>query len=455
MKTNTVYRVRLCAAAAISLFLVACGGGDDTPNASAAPQAPATPTTPTYTIGGTIAGLQSGTKLVLLNNGGDALTQSANGAFTFATSVAFNTGYAVSVGTQPLGQSCTVSNGSGTATANITNVAVTCAAAQAQVTALAGSTTKGHADGTGSAASFFGPIGVAVDASGNLYVADSNNNMIRKITPAGVVSTLAGSTTAGHADGTGSAASFYQPIGLAVDASGNVYVADSNNNMIRKITPAGVVSTLAGSTTAGHADGTGAAASFNIPSCVVVDASGNLYVSDAFNNQIRKITPAGVVSTLAGSTTAGHADGTGSAASFSAPRGMAFDASGNLYVADQGNSMIRKITPAGVVSTLAGSTTRGFADGTGSAASFANPSGVAVDASGNVYVADYANNEIRKITPAGVVSTLAGSTTSGSADGTGSAASFNGPYGVAVDAGGNVYVADVFNNMIRKLVPVQ
>ncbi|WP_205521234.1 putative Ig domain-containing protein, partial [Psychroflexus aurantiacus] len=316
------------------------------------------------------------------------------------------------------------------------------------VSTLAGST-HGFADGTGGSAQFNLPVRVAVDASGNVYVADYGNHRIRKITPAGVVSTLAGSTQ-GFADGTGGSALFNLPVRVAVDASGNVYVADYGNHRIRKITPAGVVSTLAGSTQ-GFADGTGGSAQFNLPVRVAVDASGNVYVADYGNHRIRTITPAGVVSTLAGSTQ-GFADGTGGSALFNLPVRVAVDASGNVYVADYGNHRIRKITPAGVVSTLAGST-HGFADGTGSSAQFNNPHGVAVDASGNVYVADYSNQRIRKITPAGVVSTLAGSGISGFADGTGSSAQFNDPFGVAVDASGNVYVADFNNHRIRKITP--
>jgi prepilin-type N-terminal cleavage/methylation domain-containing protein len=317
------------------------------------------------------------------------------------------------------------------------------------VSTLAGST-SGFADGTGAAAQFRLPYGVAVDTSGTAYVADYNNHRIRKISPAGVVSTLAGSGTAGFSDGTGTAAQFNRPYGVAVDSSGTVYVADNGNQSIRKITPAGVVSTLAGSGTAGFSDGTGTAAQFDTPLGVAVDASGTVYVADGNNRRIRKISPAGVVSTLAGSGTLGFSDGTGTAAQFYIPYGVAVDASGTVYVADTFNYRIRKISPAGVVSTLAGSGTSGSSDGTGAAAQFYYPGSVAVDNSGTVYVADIGNNRIRKISPAGVVSTLAGSTP-GVADGTGTAAQFYAPTGVAVDSSGSVYVADTNNNRIRKI----
>jgi sugar lactone lactonase YvrE len=319
------------------------------------------------------------------------------------------------------------------------------------VSTLAGDGTEGSTDATGTAASFHDPEGVAVDASGNVFVADRENNKIRKITSAGVVSTFAGSGEVGSNDATATAPSFYNPSGVALDASGNVYVADSKNNKIRKITSAGVVSTFAGSGEEGRTDATGTAASFNRPFGVALDASGNVYVADSKNNKIRKITPAGVVSTFAGSGEEGRTDATGTAASFNRPFGVALDASGNVYVADYINDKIRKITPAGEVSTFAGSGYSGSTDGTGTAASFYSPTGVAVDASGNVYVADTSNNKIRKITPSGVVSTLAGSGAQGSTDGTGTAASFYRPVGAAVDAAGNVYVADTYNDKIRKI----
>ena len=313
------------------------------------------------------------------------------------------------------------------------------------VSTFAGST-EGFRNGVGTSAQFNGPTGVGVDASGNVYVADSDNNLIRKITPEGLVNTLAGSIW-GFRDGSGTSAEFNYPTGVAVDAAGNLYVADESNHRIRKITPEGLVSTLAGSTK-GSRDGSGTSAQFNFPYGVGVDASGNLYVADYGNDRIRKITPEGLVSTLAGSTE-GFRDGT--SAQFNGPAGVAVDAAGNLYVADYGNHRIRKITPEGLVSTLAGGT-QGFRDGSGTSAQFDGPTGVALDAEGNLYVADYFNDRIRKISPEGLVSTLAGST-EGLRDGSGISAQFNGPTGVAVDAEDNVYVADEYNHRIRKITP--
>ena len=317
------------------------------------------------------------------------------------------------------------------------------------VSTLAGST-RGFRDGSGTTAQFNFPSGVALDAEGNVYVADVDNHLIRKVTPEGLVSTLAGSTE-GFRDGSGTSAQFHYPYDVAVDAEGNVYVADESNHLIRKITPEGLVSTLAGSTE-GFRDGDGITeAQFNYPRGVAVDAEGNLYVADVDNHLIRKITPEGLVNTLAGTGRAGFRNGDSRSAEFNSPSGVAVDAAGNVYVADYYNHLIRKITAAGVVSTLAGSIW-GFRDGLGTSAQFNRPIGVAVDAAGNVYVANSDNHLIRKITAAGVVSTLAGSTR-GFRDGLGRSAQFNFPYGVAVDAVGNVYVADMFNHLIRKITP--
>ena len=321
----------------------------------------------------------------------------------------------------------------------------------ALVTTLAGSGSSGYADGTGTQASFSAPAGVAVDGNGNVYVADSSNHRIRKITANGTVSTLAGSGSSGYADGNGTSARFSSPWGVAVDGSGNVYVADSSNHRIRKISPSGIVTTLAGSGVAGFANGYRTSASFNNPFGIAVDGSGNVYVADIGNHRIRKIDGNGNVTTLAGSGTEGAVDGLGTSASFAYPRGLALDGAGNLYVGDWGTEKIRRIDASGNVTTLAGSGGFGFADGQGTSAIFARPNGVAVDGSGNVYVADHNNHRIRKIDAGGTVSTLAGSGNWAFADGQGTSASFGGPIGVAVDGSGNVYVGDYYNNRIRKI----
>jgi sugar lactone lactonase YvrE len=261
---------------------------------------------------------------------------------------------------------------------------------------MAGS--SGSANGTGSAARFYLPSGAAVDGAGNVYVADTGNSTIRKVTPAGAVTTLAGKAgVTGSANGTGSAARFYYPNGVAVDGVGNVYVADTDNNTIRKVTAGGAVTTLAGlSGSSGFVNATGSVARFFGPFGVAVDKAGNIYVADTRNNAIRKVTAAGVVTTLTGGTY-GSKDGTGIAAQFNFPSGVAVDSATNVYVADYGNNTIRKVTPAGVVTTLAGLTgVSGTNNGTGSAALFYLPSGVTVDSVGNVYVADTGNHTIRK-----------------------------------------------------------
>src|SRR6266550_80461 len=317
----------------------------------------------------------------------------------------------------------------------------------------------GSANGTGSAARFNSPGGVAVDSAGNTYVADTVNSTIRKITPARVVSTFAGlAGSIGWANGTGSAARFNFPGGVAVDraGTGNIYVGDTGNFTIRQITPAGVVTTLAGSHgVRGGTNGTGSAARFELPVGMAVDSAGNIYVADADPCTIRKITPGGVVSTFAGSfAKAGSQDGTGSAARFNIPTDVAVDSSNKLYVADSNNCTIRRITPAAVVTTLAGLASPGHTNGTGSAARFDFPQGVAVDTTGKVYVADTVESAIRKITPTAVVSTFAGLPgTFGYVNGTGTAARFSFPRWLTVGALNNVYVGDTFNFVVRKITP--
>ncbi|HEY0245693.1 MAG TPA: hypothetical protein VGC01_09030, partial [Mucilaginibacter sp.] len=246
----------------------------------------------------------------------------------------------------------------------------------------------------------YGPRSIAFDAQGNAYVADLGNNVIRKITPAGVVSTFAGNGKVGYADGsTPSIIEFNSPQGVAVDGSGNVYVADRGNNLIRKITQAGVVSTVAGrlaavgfaqSTAPGYADGTGDLAIFNSPNALACDAAGNIYVADQGNTAIRMVTPAGVVTTIAGSPVQKTVVG--------AVTAITVDAAGNIFAADQSGRILEVTANTKTLYTLAGAINNaGYVDGIGTVARFSNPQGVAVDAQGVVYVGDFNNNVIRKI----------------------------------------------------------
>jgi sugar lactone lactonase YvrE len=333
-----------------------------------------------------------------------------------------------------------------------------CAKAEAQgliVTTLAGgnSNSAGSVDGTGSGARFNHPIGLAVDAAGNLFIADEVNDTIRKVTPAGVVSTIAGDPgVAGGFDGTGSVVRFNIPSGTAVDSAGNIYVADAGNSAIRMIAPSGLVSTFAGYIgIPGSVDGVGTNARFIEPQGIAIDSLGNLYVSD--NNTIRKIAPDGTVTTIAGVYgISGTADGTGTAARFEGPTGVAVDGQGNVFVADSDNNTIRKVTPSGVVTTVAGQAgVLGSADGSAANALFSSPKGIAVDGIGNIFVSDNANSTIREILPSGAVITVAGSVhDAGELDGTGSASLFNFPQGLALDSQGNLFIADSDNNAIRK-----
>lgn len=288
------------------------------------------------------------------------------------------------------------------------------------------------------ATGFNTPAAVAIDVNGNLFVDDWGTNQIREVNAAGTVTLFAGNGSAAAVNGPGAAASFYWPDGIITDAAGNLYIGDQGNNLIRKITSTGAVSTFAGSGAAGATDGADIAASFNSPRGLAIDASGNIYVADQANNLIRKITPAGVVTTYAGNGTGGLTNGTGNAVSFNTPTGVGVDNLGNVYVADMGNNVIRKITPQGTVTT--------FATG------FNAPRDVRVDGSGNVYITEQNGNTIKRISPAGVSTTIAGTGQIGSNNGNGNVATFNGPIGLVLDGKGNMFVADAGNNILRKII---
>lgn len=318
------------------------------------------------------------------------------------------------------------------------------------VTTFAGSF-PGFLDGTGGNAFFSNPDGIDIDDSGNLYVADVANHRIRKITSEGIVSTLAGSVQ-GYADGTGTNARFNTPIDLTLDQNGNVYVADAVNHRIRKITPAGVVTTIAGSEDRGYIDGIGTNALFTLPLDIVVDHAGNLFVSDVDSNTIRKITPSLKVSTFVGGGESDSWDGLGTTARIGRAEGMVVDAYDNIYFGDTGNNTIRKVTKEGLVSTIAGSGDHNFKDGLASESAFRSGRGLALDHLGNVFVADQDNGKIRRISPDGKVTTVAGGGAKFSnADGTSAEAAFLGPADMVFDQSNNLYVADKWANRIRKI----
>jgi len=297
-------------------------------------------------------------------------------------------------------------------------------------------------------AEFGNPGGLVFDSKGNLFIADINNHQIRKITPEGMVSTFAGST-GGHKDGQGSEAQFTHPNDIAIDINDNLFVTDTNNHRIRHISPEGVVTTIAGSED-GDKEGSGEEALFSFPHGITIDKDNNLFVTDRANDKIKKITPEGVVTTLAGSTP-GFRDGTGVAAQFYSVHGMAIDDDGVLYAVD-GNEAVRKITPEGTVTTIAGGLGNGYRDGDPKTALFSAPYGVALDYLGNIYVADSDRGRIRKIGSDGMVTTLAGSGDSdGHVDGSGIEAKFYEPENLIVDAELNLYVSDTQNNVIRKI----
>ena len=343
-------------------------------------------------------------------------------------------------------------------------------AATGIITTVAGNGNQGYSgDGSvATSAQLDNPNGVAVDAAGNLYIADGNNNRIRKVNvTTGIITTVAGNGNQGYSGDGGAATSAQLAIayqsGLAVDAAGNLYIADCDNNRIRKVNAAtGIITTVAGNGTQGYSGDGGAATSAQLdwPWGVAVDASGNIYIADEVNNRIRKVdATTGIISTVAGNGTWGYSGDGGAATSakMNGPTGVAVNAAGSLFIVDHGSSIIRKVdATTGIITTVAGDT-NGYFWGDGIAATSSkldSPYGVAIDATGNIYIADEGNNRIRKVTAAtGIISTVAGNGTQGySGDGdAATSAEMNRPGGVTLDAAGNLYIADIGNNRIRKV----
>ncbi|GAB5526058.1 MAG: hypothetical protein Roseis2KO_39300 [Roseivirga sp.] len=317
------------------------------------------------------------------------------------------------------------------------------------VITYAGTGTGGYDNAAALSASFNGPAGIAADQEGNVYVADMWNHSIRKISVTGEVTTLAGTGFRGGADGSGTAASFNEPNDLVIDSKQNIFVTDRENDAIRKITPGGVVSYFAGYPVAGYQDGTGYEAQFDRPIHITIDADDNLYVVDQNNFRVRKITPERVVTTLAGSGVEGYKDGSSTEAEFGPLVGITSDPDGNVYVTDPHNFRVRKISTDGQVSTFAGSGTSGSADGSGTEASFIDVGSLTADRLGNIYVSEY--KRIRKVTPAGVVTTLAGNGSFGVVDGDGQNASFREISNLTIDPEGNLFVSEGASNRVRKV----
>ncbi len=322
-----------------------------------------------------------------------------------------------------------------------------------QVTTFAGGLV-GFRDAAGADARFATPRGVAVDYAGNVYVADFDNHRIRRISPAGVVSTFAGDGYPGASDGVGAGARFDRPIDVAIDPTGSVIVADWGNHRIRRIAPNGAVTTLAGSA-AGFADATGAAARFRGPAGVGVDAAGNVFVADGENHRVRRVAPDGVVTTWAGSATGvpGWLDGPPDRNQLYYPADVAVAPDGTVFVADGWNHAIRRISPTRDLVTIAGAGPGfpGFVDATGRAARFNRPTSITIDAAGDLYVADRFNHAVRKLSPAGAATTVAGAGLPGWRDDAGRLAEFHAPTGLALDGMGGLLVADSVNQRVRRV----
>jgi hypothetical protein len=345
-------------------------------------------------------------------------------------------------------------------------ISLFCLNTKAQIiTTVAGNGTAGYSGdgGQATAAELNGPSGVTVDALGNMYIADLKNNVIRKINTFGIISTIAGTGTAGYSGDGGQAtlAKLNQVTDVAFDAAGNMYIDDSHNHCIRKVDPTGIITTVAGTGSSGQSGDGGVATSAQLyyPNRIVLDAYGNLYISDTYNYAVRKVNTSGIITTIAGVLGSFGFTGDGGQATVARlydPTGLGFDGVGNLYIMDEYNNRIRKLNTAGILSTVAGNGVAGYSGDGGQAttAEMNNPLGLAVDNAGNMYFPERTPNIIRKIDASGIISTIAGSTVTAGYSGDGglaSVAKLNTPVNLSLDINNNLYIADNGNNVIRKI----
>jgi sugar lactone lactonase YvrE len=334
------------------------------------------------------------------------------------------------------------------------------------ITTVAGNGTLGYSGDGGQAtiAEFYAPSKVILDAAGNLYIADLGNNRIRKISLSGIINTIAGTGTAGYSGDGGQAtvAELNQASGVCFDAAGNLYIADQVNNRVRLVNATGIISTFAGTGMAGYSGDGGEATSAELYTAddIIYDSDGNLYISDTNNERIRKVNTAGVISTIVGNGTAGFSGdgGQATAAELHRPTGLVYDAVGNLYIADELNNRIRMVNTAGIISTIVGNGVHAFS-GDGGAATLAElsyPNGVCLDPAGNIYISDSGNNRIRRVNTTGIISTIVGIGTAGySGDGGSStAAEIHGPARVILDSVGNLYFCDNGNSSVRMVTNI-
>jgi sugar lactone lactonase YvrE len=319
------------------------------------------------------------------------------------------------------------------------------------ITSVAG----GDDGGPASSATLFEPFGVAVDGAGDLFIADTSNNRVRKVGPAGVITTVAGTGLPGFSGdgGRATSAALFEPFGVAVDGAGDLFIADNANQRVRKVGPAGVITTVAGIGTNGFSGDGGRAtsAALSDPDGLAVDGAGDLFIADHGNSRVRKVNPAGVITTVAGNGTQGFSGDGGRAtrAALYGPSGVALDRAGDLFIADSRNSRVRKVDPAGVITTVAGGGTGG--DGGPATSAAVDAGGVALDAAGDLFIGG--GSRVRKVDRAGVIRTVAGNGTDGFSGDSGPAtsATLESSGGLAVDGAGDVFIADTYNNRVRKV----